>query len=103
VIESLDFITSLYEKEKTMLNNLQITLNNSIISVGQLGPTEIANFTTQINGYQTSLQANYSGFTSFSSSTKSFLRTYKNTQESLAKSIELQEKDKNIQLKNFQS
>jgi len=82
---------------------MEQTINNSTISVGQLGQTEMANFTAKINGYQATLQGNYSGFISFGTSAKSFLKTYENNQESIAKGIELQEKDRNIQLKNLQS
>lgn len=103
ILEVIDFINDGYEQGKTLLNGLETTLNNSVLSVGQLGPTEISAFSSQINGYQSSLQGNYSGFISFGSNTKSFLRTYKNNQISLEKSIELQEKDRAIQLKNLQS
>ena len=103
IIEVIDFINANYEKTKVHLNSLETTLNNSLVSVWQLWQVEISAFSAQINGYQSALQGNYSGFISFGSSAKSFLRTYKNTQSSLAKSIELQEKDRVIQLKNLQS
>lgn len=103
ILEALDYIGNAYEKGKILLNNLETTLNNSLLSVGQLGEIEISSFSSQINGYQASLQGNYSWFISFSTNAKSFLRTYKNNQASLAKAIELQEKDRDIQLINLQS
>lgn len=103
ILTSLDFINARYEQTKIFLSELEKTVNNSLISVGQLGTTETSAFLGQINGYQASLQGNYSWVISFTTSTKSFLRTYRNTQQSIAKSIELQQRDRDIQLISLQS
>jgi multidrug efflux pump subunit AcrA (membrane-fusion protein) len=101
--EMINYTNNLYERAKNILSNLEVTLNNSRVSLGQLSETQISAFISQINVYQATLQWNYSAFIAFGSSTKSFLRTYKNNQESLAKAIMLQEKDREIQFKNFMS
>ncbi len=103
IIEAIDFINSGYEQTKSLLNNLEKTLNNSLESVGVLGPIEISAFVGQVNGYQASLQWGYAGFLSFWNQTKSFLRTYKNTQLSFEQSLSLQKKDREIQLKSLAS
>jgi multidrug efflux pump subunit AcrA (membrane-fusion protein) len=103
ILETIDFIDTRYGKIKTFLNSLETTLNNSLLSAGQLWQAEVSAFAGQIDGYQASIQGNSSAFISFSSSTKSFLRTYKDTQNSLAQSLELQKKDREIQLKNLMS
>lgn len=103
IIEVIDFINGGYEKTKTLLNHLEQTLNSSLESVGILGPQEIAAFVGQINGYQASLQGSYAGFLAFGNQTKSFLRTYKNTQTSIEQTLALQKKDREIQLKSLAS
>lgn len=103
MIKIIDFIESWYIAWEEVLDNLERTLNNSLESVGTLGEVEISAFVSQINGYQSSLAWNYGGFISFWSSVKSFLNTYQNSQKSLLTSIDLQQKDRDIQLKTLQS
>ncbi len=103
IIEILNEFGDGYEQIKNLLNSIEITLNNSIQSVGTLGQAEINAFISTVNGYQSQLQANYTWFISFDSTVKSFLRTYRDNQASLLKSIELQEQDRNIQFRNLTS
>lgn len=103
IIEAIDFINTWYEQTKTLLNNMEQTLNNSLESVWVLGPIEISTFIGKINGYQASLQWNYAGFLAFGNQTKSFIRTYENSQESIEQSLALQKKDREIQLKSLAS
>ncbi len=103
ILEVLDFIQEMYISTKSMLSMLEETINNSLRSEGSLWDTEIDTFLATLNGYQSSLQGNLTGFTSFLTQTESFLATYKQSQQSLLKSIELQEKDREIQIKNLQS
>ena len=103
LIEVIDFINDWYELAEDFLNNLEETLNNSIKSQWQLWDIEISTFSSQINWYQSQLQWSYGAFISFWSNVKSFLKTYKNTQESILTGIELQQKERDIQLRNLQS
>ena len=103
MIEILDWFSDGYEQTKVLLNSIETTLNNSIQSVWSLGQAEISSFVWTINWYQSQLQASYSWFISFESTVKSFLRTYRNNQASILKSIELQEQDRDIQFKNLSS
>jgi len=103
IIDAIDFISEGYDLSEDLLINIEMTLNNSLRSVGVLGDLEIDQFVAQVNGYQSQLQWFYSWFTAFSSQVKTFLSTYKNNQISLLTSIELQQKDRDIQLRNLQS
>ena len=103
IIAVIDFINGWYEQTKTLLNNLEQTLNSSLESVGILGPVEIWAFVWQINWYQASLQGSYAWFLAFGNQAKSFLRTYKNAQSSIEQSLILQKKDREIQLKSLAS
>ena len=103
IIEIIDFISNGYERTQNLLNNLEITLNNSIISVGDLSQADLNGFISTVNWFQAQLQWNYSGFISFGSNVKTFLRTYRDNQASILRSIELQEQDRDIQFKNLSS
>jgi len=102
LLEIIDYLNVWYSTSKNLLTNLEITLNNSLVSIGQLSQTQIDAFVSQINWYESSIQWSYSAFISLSNTIKSFLRTYENTQLSLVKNIDLQKKDKEIQIKNKQ-
>ncbi|PID87703.1 hypothetical protein CSB07_00065 [Candidatus Gracilibacteria bacterium] len=102
-LNNIDIIESGYEKTRELLNNLEKTLNNSVESFGTLGASEISSFISSINMFQSTLQGNYSGFVIFSNNSKSFIRTYLLTQDSLLKQIELLKKDKDILLKSLSS
>ena len=103
IIQIIDYINNGYEDTRTLLNNLEITVNNSIKSVWSLWDLEINNFITTINWFQAQLQWNFWAFVAFWSGAKTFLRTYKDNQASILRSIELQEQDRNIQFKNLTS
>jgi len=103
VIEIINFINSWYEISKTLLNNIEQTINNSVESQWILWESELDLFSNSINTYQGQLQSTYGGFISFGTTVKSFVRTYQDNQASLWKSIELQEKDRAIQAKTLAS
>ncbi|QFR39106.1 HlyD family efflux transporter periplasmic adaptor subunit [Candidatus Gracilibacteria bacterium 28_42_T64] len=101
IIEYLDTLTEGYESTKKFLNSIEQTINNSIVSEGSLGTTDISGYITSVNTYQSSLQINYATFIAFDNATKSFLRTYENSQSSSLKQIELTKKDREILLKSL--
>ena len=103
MLEIIKYINEGYEKIQDNLSSLEQTLYNSIPSGIGFSQWVIDGFVLSINGYQSSIQWTYGGFITFWSWVKSFLRTYKGTQDSLLKSIELQEKDREIQFKNLSS
>ncbi len=103
ITEIINEINRGYELAKTTLNSLETTLNNSVVSFWQLGETELSGFLSTTNTYQSQLQSNFWTFISFGTTVKSFLRTYQDNQASLWKSIELQEKERDIQLQTLQS
>ena len=80
-----------YDKIKIFLASLENTLDNSISSVWSLSDSDINSYTSQVNSYQNSNKSNISSFTSTRSSINSFLNTYKNSELSSLKNIELQE------------
>ena len=103
MLDVVEFINEGYEKSQDMLSNLEQTLYNTTPSVWEISETQISTFTSTINGYQSQMQWTYGAFISFWTSVSSFLKTYKDNQASILKWIELQEKDRDIQLKTFQS
>ncbi len=99
----LSFLEDLYDEMIVTLLELETTINNSVESVGSLGAIEKASFLQWIHALQVQLQAWYTAFIAFQSGTTQFLETYKNQQVSMQKAIELQQKDRDIQMKNLLS
>lgn len=99
MIEVIDYIDDWYDKVLDLLNKLEVTVNNSLQSVWSLDQTQITGFISSINWYQASAQWAYGAYISVWTNIKSFLNTYKSSQASILKSIELQEKDRDIQYK----
>lgn len=96
ILETLLKLEKAYSQTRNLLNLLESTFNNSIESVWSLSNTDISTYIWKVNWYQASVQWNYTAFLAFETSTKSFLRTYLNTQESMLKSLELLKKDREI-------
>lgn len=101
--QNLSILNEWYELSKIYLNNLEETLNQSISSIWILSESEISAFIAAINAYQWQLQGNYTAFLIYDNTASSFLRTYENTQASIAKQIDLQRKDRDILKKNLES
>ncbi|NDK07699.1 HlyD family efflux transporter periplasmic adaptor subunit [Candidatus Gracilibacteria bacterium] len=100
----LDFLLVIETNYTTIdryLTSLEKTINNSLISVGQLGQTQIDAYVATTNAYQSQLTINNSAFIGFNNSASSFLKTYKNTESSLAKQLELLKKDRDIFVKSY--
>ena len=102
MLEIIDVISQWYEGIKKILNNIEQTLNNSTPSLGALSETDISWYIASVNVYQSQLQWGYGVFVSTSTAISSFLQTYKDSQISILTAIQLQEKDREIQLKNTQ-
>lgn len=96
IILNLSIIDNWYDKIKLVLTNLEETLNNSIESYWVLWSIEITGFIGQINWYQASFAWNYAWFVGYNNWTSTFLRTYKNSEDSTKKQIDLLKKDKEI-------
>lgn len=90
-----------YSKVDIILDKLQKVLASSILSAGQLSQSQVDGYMATVNGYQSSYSINNNSFTAFKNATSSFLRTYKNSQISLAKQLDLVKKDKDIFLKSL--
>lgn len=101
VFDYLALLDKWFTDSSNFLKSLEKTLNNSIESVWSLSSSDISTYLTKLNWFQTWLQSNYSMFNSFDNSVRSFLRTYKNNQESSLKQIELTKKDREILLKSL--
>jgi len=96
IIDTLSIIEISYNLSREILNLLESTLNNSIVSYWTLSETNISTYIASVNIYQSTVQGNYAAFLGFDTNAKSFLRTYLNIQESTFKSIELMKKDRDI-------
>lgn len=92
-----------YELSKKYLNNFEETLNQTITSLWIISEAEVSAYITAINAYQAQLQGNYTAFIAYDNGASTFLRTYKNMQDSLLKQIELQKKDREIVKKTLES
>lgn len=103
ILEVKDFIIQTYERTQDLLNELEITFNNSIKSVGILWDPEIDVFVTQINSFQSQIQRNSETIATFSTTVKSFLATYRENQLSVLKNIELQQKERAVQAAAFKN
>ena len=89
----LEFMLSFYEwywKINSLLESLEKTLENSISSVWAFSQDDIDWFISDTNSYQSSNQSNLSSFTSTQNSISSFLNTYKDSELSSLKNVELQ-------------
>lgn len=101
ILTSISQILWGFEQVKDFLNNLETTLNNSIASVDVFSDTTISGYVTTVGTYTTSLQASYATIISFESTVSSFLQTYKDTEASLQKQIELLKQDREILVKSL--
>lgn len=88
-----------YEKINKLLTELKEVLDNSIESYWSLSTSQISSFKSVISGYESSYSMNYWAFVSLNNSVKSFLETFRNSENSLLKQIELLEQDKKIYIK----
>ena len=101
--EVLDNIESIYVDIEVFLNDLEITINNSITSIWSLSQAQLDAFSNSVNGLQSQLQWSFSGFTSFTVNIETFLATYRDNQDSLLRSINLQEQDIDVLQKDIKS
>jgi hypothetical protein len=79
-----------------LLSNLSLVFDNSLATINGLSETDIATKKATIDGYQTLLNTYNASFIVLKNSITSFQDTYKNTEASLLKQIELLESDKKI-------
>lgn len=103
ILDTIEYINTKYEISDDLLTALEQTLFNSTPSVWELSQQQIDWFQSQINWFQSQSQNTYGAFISFGSSVQTFLATYRDTQRSLLKSIELQQKDREIQAQNLEN
>lgn len=91
LVEFMDSYFDWYDKINVLLSYIEDVLNNSISSVWSLSDSDINSYISQVNSYQNWNQWNISSFTQTKSSINSFLNTYKNSELSALKNVELQE------------
>ena len=96
---NISTISNGYSKINILLSSLDTTFDNSIPSLGALSETDISWYKLSINWYQWTYNINTAWFISLKNSINSFLDTFRNTEESLLKQIELLESDKKIYVK----
>lgn len=101
MLSYLSVLESNYSSIDMFLASLEKTLNNSLVSVWQFSQAQIDGFVATTNAYQSQFSINNAAFIGFKNSTSSFLRTYKNTENSLSKQLELLKEDRTIFVKNY--
>ncbi len=103
VQEALDVIDIGYNLSLELLTDMEQTINNSIESAGSLSSTQISWYITTLNSYQSAIQGKYGTFLSFASGAENFLNTYEQSEISLLKTIELQQQERAIFLRQLES
>lgn len=103
MIQVVDFIDDAYSLAIDLLNSLEITLNNSIRSEWRFWQAEIDAVTNSLNSQQSQAQNSFWAYITLGTTIKNFLTTYRDSQASLLKSIQLQENDREIQYKTLSS
>jgi len=96
---NISTISDGYSRINTFLKSLDSTFDNSIPSLGSLSEADISWYKGGINWYQSTYNINNAWFISLKNWINSFLDTFRNTEESLLKQIELLESDKKIYVK----
>jgi len=84
-----------YEAINKILNSLDITLNNSIISLWILSESDIDGFISKVNSFQSSNQSDLSSYNSLLKSISNFLETYEDGELIWLKNLK-------ISMKNFE-
>ncbi|RKW23367.1 HlyD family efflux transporter periplasmic adaptor subunit [Candidatus Gracilibacteria bacterium] len=92
-----------YNTLKEFLDNVLDALNASLSGLTGFPETERTAYTGRVNGYISAYQGNYTGFVTLKTSITSFLNTYKDTEESTLKQIDLAKKDLDITKKAINS
>jgi len=82
-----------YLKVTKFLNQLEITTNNSITSIGTLSQWDIDSYISQINNYQGGNQWDSSSYNSTYKSIENFLANYKNDELLALKNLETTKKN----------
>ena len=100
--DTLDLILKGYDESKELLNNMEQTLNFSLPSEWRFGQADIDGKKAEVNWFQSQLQWSLTSFAAYENTVLNFLRTYRNNQASLQKSIEILFQDKEILQRNVQ-
>lgn len=103
ILEFIDKIDESYVNLKKFLDLWLVVLNNSLTWNSEFSDSLASSYISQMNWYISNYSGSYSGFISQKSNIISFLNTYKDSEESLKKQIELSKKDREIAVKNFSS
>lgn len=101
--EFLQKMDESYLNLKIFLDASLVTLNNSLTWLSGFSEGQKQAFTSQVNGYISSYTWSYTSFINQKSNITTFLNTYKDSEESIKKQIELAKKDKEIAIKSFSS
>ena len=91
---NISVISNGYSKINIFLKSLDSTFDNSISSLGSLSEADISWYKNSINWHQWTYNLNNAWFISLKNWISSFLDTFRNTEASLLKQIELLESDK---------
>jgi hypothetical protein len=81
-----------YDIINKFLNSLDITLNNSISSLWSLSESDIDNYISRVNSFQSSNQWDLSSYNSLLKWVNNFLETYKETELIALKNLQIDKK-----------
>lgn len=92
IIQELEKLRTNYNLIRSYILSVQSYIENSISS-SSFPQSMIDGYTTEYLGYKTELAGLESGLTAFKNTTATFLANYKNNEDSVARSIEVQKKN----------
>ncbi len=101
LLKYLNILEANYFSIDSYLESFEETLINSIPSLWILSQIQIDGYINANNWFQTQFTAYNSAFVQLKNTSTTFLKTYKNNEESIAKQLDLLQKDKEIFLKNY--
>ena len=103
IIEWFQTLSETYDMLREFIPEMNETFINSLVSAGQLSETELSGWRTRTQWFQSSFSGNFSAYINTQNQANSFLKTYKQSQESQKRAIELQERERTILVSNLES
>ncbi len=92
ILELMSTYRDWYDIINKFLNSLDITLNNSISSLWSLSESDIDNYISRVNSFQSSNQWDLSSYNSLLKWVNNFLETYKETELIALKNLQIDKK-----------
>ena len=103
ILEGFLVLSNGYELLRKFIPEMNQTFINTIESAWQLSSVELNGWKAQTQAFQSTFSGNYNAYINTQNQASTFLKTYKNIQNSQKRAIELQKKEREILVKNLES